>query len=263
MRNILFLFLFVFSVSVVGQSSTYEKYNNLTRRYEYFDTSTNKLIAYKTYNSLQKRWETTYINNNEKSEQSTRSDVNFELLNQVAKSKQQRYDYNSQRINSTIESIYNNIYKNFTQDIPYTAKELDYKFAKEVKNKFYKDYVAPLNGKSYDLSSDSKTNEIINYLHNGRRKIVDDIMRDLKMQSSQEVSKTKMQKGITTKEIFPRTQSVVSYAPFFKSPSLSDSQRIGTVKDNKVEVLEKYSESVYKVRHGNVTGYMAKLWFNN
>lgn len=67
----------------------------------------------------------------------------------------------------------------------------------------------------------------------------------------------------TVTEKFPKIQSVTSYAPIFKNFSLSASDRIGTVKDNKVEVLEKYSETVYRVRYGNITGYMAKLWFND
>lgn len=261
MRFLFFLVLFLFTTSVVSQSY-YEKYNNLSGRYEFYDSKTNVLIGYKTYNSLQKRWETTYVNDNQKSSNKyneTKSSVNTDLLNNALNAKQQRYNYNVQRIKDAVVSINQRIDNNL---------QPDYELASIVKDKFYKDYVKPLESRNTDYSNDFATNNTINYLNNSLQNMYAELKRMLaeikntsNNKSAYTPSPTKTVKS--TKEFFPRAQSVVSYAPFFKSPSLSDSERIGTVKDNKVEVLEKYSESVYKVRHGNLTGYMAKLWFNN
>lgn len=67
----------------------------------------------------------------------------------------------------------------------------------------------------------------------------------------------------TVNENIPRTQSVVSYAPIFKTYNLTDSDKIGYAKDNKVEILEKYNDNIYKVKCDGVVGYMAKTWFTN
>jgi|26BtaG_2_1085354.scaffolds.fasta_scaffold02275_3 hypothetical protein len=80
-----------------------------------------------------------------------------------------------------------------------------------------------------------------------------------------EYSEQKVSKPLkpTVNENIPRTQSVVSYAPIFKTPNLTNSDKIGYAKNNTVEILEKYNDNIYKVSCDGVVGYMIKMWFTN
>lgn len=259
MRNFLF-FLFVgLSVSLFGQTSYYEKYNDLTGRYEYYDSNTNTLVAYKKYNSLQQRWETVYVKEGQNSGtqySKTKSVVNTELLNQVMSARQQRYDNNVQRVKTVIDNNYQNIDITFRSDL---------KFANLVKERYYKKYVQALEGQNIDYSNDFSTNSTINYLNSSLKNLYDELEKMmLEVKNSPQSNKSSRSQTVTPfKETIPRMQKVTSYAPIYKEPDTVNSAKIGSAVDNKVEVLEKYNDKIYKVKSGGVTGYMAKSWFND
>lgn len=160
MKKLLFLLLFFVGFSSVAQTYV-EKYNSLNGRYEYYDKQTNKIVAYKSYNSLNGTWETTYVNNNQQGSgryipQKQRTDDNFALLQQVMAEKQAKYDANYEKIMKHIGS--------FRMKTVLAIDER--KVAGFIMDNFYKNCVNSLDGKNYDLSSNSKTIEIMNYITN-------------------------------------------------------------------------------------------------
>jgi len=58
-------------------------------------------------------------------------------------------------------------------------------------------------------------------------------------------------------------QLVFTFAPILVEPDLVYSKKIGNAIDNNVEVLEKINDSYYKVKSGNVVGYLWSGWFKN
>lgn len=147
MRTVLLLLL-VFTVNSFAQTST-EKYNSLMKRYEYFDNR-GYMTGYKQYNNLLKQWE--YFNSNNSSYQGYQAqppqpNVDLNLTREVLKSKQQRYDYNNQRLQDAVNAIFK------------TLPDHDSKIE-------FRNYVAKnINGSSNDLSYDSVTNQLINNLY--------------------------------------------------------------------------------------------------
>ncbi|MCX7549268.1 hypothetical protein [Xanthomarina sp. F2636L] len=160
MKKLLFSLLFFVGFSSFAQTYV-EKYNSLNGRYEYFDKQTNKMVAYKSYNSLNGTWETTYVNNNQQGSgryipQKQRTDDNFALLQQVMAEKQAKFDANYEKIMKHIGS--------FRMKTVLAIDER--KVAGFIMDNFYKNCVNSLDGKNYDLSSNSKTIEIMNYITN-------------------------------------------------------------------------------------------------
>lgn len=142
-----------------GQSLT-EKWNQYQNRYEYFNSS-NQLVGYKKYNTYTRSWE---YYDEKPVQQRVRTDENFELWTNVAAARQQRYDYNRQRIVNTVNEIYK-----YLEASDYSRDEY-----LSVLAKFQVRYVEVLAKSSYDISIDSKADEIIKWLYNGAAKIMEE-----------------------------------------------------------------------------------------
>lgn len=62
---------------------------------------------------------------------------------------------------------------------------------------------------------------------------------------------------------FSGVQSVFTYSPILERPDMVNSKQIGKAYNNTVTILEKYSEKYYKVKSGDVIGYLWCGWFKN
>lgn len=52
------------------------------------------------------------------------------------------------------------------------------------------------------------------------------------------------------------TQKTVSFAPIYDKPDMINSKEIGNVENNTVVILKKHNEKYYKVKSGNIVGYL-------
>lgn len=94
MKSRLIIFMIYLSINTFAQTST-EKWNDLYKRYEYFD-SNNRMTGYKQYNSIYQRWEYFDLKQNNNTEgyeiQQPTSSVNINLVNNVLTNLQRKYD---------------------------------------------------------------------------------------------------------------------------------------------------------------------------
>lgn len=65
------------------------------------------------------------------------------------------------------------------------------------------------------------------------------------------------------KRNFTGTKAVFTYSPILKNPDMINSKQIGEAYNNTVTILEKYNNKYYKVKSGNVVGYLWAGWFKN
>lgn len=138
------------SSTLYSQSYT-EKYNDLYNRYEYFDLS-NRMIGFKYYDSLYKVWKYKDLTRSENS--SYINPINVSLVEKVLSAKQARYDYNVQRIQSSITDISSKIH----------TLSVDSNIVNSI-NKSFNEILNSINKKKYDYSSNSITNQLVNYLY--------------------------------------------------------------------------------------------------
>ncbi len=62
---------------------------------------------------------------------------------------------------------------------------------------------------------------------------------------------------------FTGTQAVFTYSPILENPDMINSKQIGQIENDLVTILEKYNEKYYKVKSGNLIGYLWAGWFRN
>lgn len=160
MNKIITFLVLLFSFNSFSQTST-EKWNSLYERYEYFDSS-GTMTGYKKYNSLYERWEYFDLkkSNSDKSyqvQQPVSSIPNLDVIDKTLTTKQSKHDYNSTKINKYILEVF--------ETLDYSGMHID--LIKNIKNSFRNNYILPYYNKKYDLSSDSLTNNIIEWLQEG------------------------------------------------------------------------------------------------
>jgi coenzyme F420-reducing hydrogenase alpha subunit len=146
------LFLLLLCNITYAQTST-EKWNQYENRYEYFDSKGN-MTGYKSYNQYERQWE--YYDIPKKQTYQPQSNVNIPLAMAAMNKRQNAYDYNRARM----QEVVNNIYKALSQ-IEDPAER------KTKTDRFTKEYFDPVNKTPTDLSSNSTTDRIINYLNQG------------------------------------------------------------------------------------------------
>lgn len=156
MKKLLILLIFT-CVSSFAQTIT-EKWNDLSRRYEYYN-SNNQLVGYKTYNTLTRAWE--YYDEKPQTYK-TQSTVNVPLTQQVMLQKQARYDYNKQRIQNSISEMYRTL----------SEAGFDKDAIQRVKIIMDKNYIMKVNAMNIDLSIDANADYVINYLWVGLKNTV-------------------------------------------------------------------------------------------
>lgn len=160
-KILLFTCLFL-SFNSFSQTST-EKWNSLSRRYEYFDQR-GYMTGYKEYNSLRGTWDF-YSTNQRQGQVEYNKPVNpynTNLVERVLAAKQGRYDANVQRISNEINRIGDNI-NNY--DISDERKQ-------NMHDRFNSEYLDELNSKKRDLSNNNLVTDIINWMYTGINKIV-------------------------------------------------------------------------------------------
>jgi|GEM_PF-5429350 len=162
-----------------GQTLT-EKWNQYQNRYEYYNIS-NQLVGYKTYNSYTQSWE--YYEQKPQQQVQYR-DENFELWANVALAKQQKYDANKQKIQNAVDDIRNKISKSgYPSEVWASAL-----------GTFDGKYVDGINTGKYDLSSDNKTTELINWLYSGMNAVLSESFNEYSI--TQKSRKDKMNQSL-------------------------------------------------------------------
>ncbi|MCQ9635804.1 hypothetical protein MP477_12665 [Chryseobacterium sp. WG23] len=157
MKKIIFLAFLSFGSMYFSQSVT-EKYNSLYKRYEYFDSSGNR-IGYKKYNNLSRQWEYYDLNKTQYEKQPRQygnyiQPYNLDLIERTLRQKQQNYDSNFQSVKATIEYIINDIK---TWEIDTDTK---YKIISQFKDAISKN----LDNRDIDYSSAEQTRIVIKWL---------------------------------------------------------------------------------------------------
>lgn len=152
MKKLFFLFL----ISYYSYSQDYtQKWNEYLNRYEFFDKRGN-MTGYKKYNSYLQSWE--YYNlNSENNYNTVKSSINAELIQNALNSRQESYNRNVRKINDIVDIIKNEFITQSKSSQIYNI----------MINRFYKEYINNINNNSYDLSNNSQTDKIINYLLDG------------------------------------------------------------------------------------------------
>ncbi|MDI6047533.1 hypothetical protein [Flavobacterium yafengii] len=164
---IISLFLFI-SLQSYSQTTS-EKWNSMYNRYDYTDVNGN-LVGYKGYNSLTESWEYTSIKlQNQKTIPYNPYGNNLQLINETLSIKQNRYDNNITRVHNFLNSIRDQL----------NNSTLDKNLIQKIKNRFNSEYINVYNNKSYDLSSNTTTNNVIQWLKNGYDRISDTEIRNL------------------------------------------------------------------------------------
>jgi hypothetical protein len=151
------IFLLLLCSITYAQQIT-EKWNEYEKRYEYFDSS-GKMTAYKSYNPYEKQWE--YFTVPQKTAYQPQSNVNIPLAKESMSSRQKAYDSNKQKIQSVIDGIYRSYDKIGIPNVEVMAR-----------SRFDKECIQVINAGKYDLSSNSKTDEIINWFYSRSAEIV-------------------------------------------------------------------------------------------
>ncbi len=62
---------------------------------------------------------------------------------------------------------------------------------------------------------------------------------------------------------FSGIQSVYTYAPIIDRPNMINAKQIGSAVNNTVTILKKINNGYYKVKTGNITGFIWAGWFKN
>lgn len=255
-------YLLIFLMFLLSSRATcqdyYEKWSNIQNRYEYYDTDGN-LVGYKKWSNLHSRWEYHTIKSENNSRITTypqyENTQDIELINKVLASKQDRYNYNVQRVQNHIDKLSNN-FKTISDSEQriFALKELS-------------DVIQSFNKKNphIDYSSNSHATSVINYFSNAYNDIVSKLSdRYNKINSvnnskartltpSGQVHKDKSKFSVNS------YVSTFSYAPILDSPETSAKQ-IGSVENNKAYILGKENYSYYKIKSGNTIGYISVNW---
>ena len=157
MKTILFFLLFTLTVS--AQTLT-EKWNNITKQYEYYN-SNGDLVGYKKYNSINKSWEY-YDANPQPNYYTPKSNINVELTQRVLEHKQNQYDNNVKGVQNAINDLRNQV----------QSLGVDNSVIEKIKNRFNKEYIDKLNNTRYDYSNSNTASQIINWLYSGINSII-------------------------------------------------------------------------------------------
>ena len=160
MKKSFFAILFLVSIISFSQTQT-KRYNSMTKRYEYFDSRGN-MIGYEFYNKMTRQWE--YYEN--QSQNSEPQSLDISNLGNATTILQGRYDSNTayvqQEINKMMQSVYN-------LDIS------DEKKSKIIQT--FKNFpLNSVNSQTINYSSLSKANDVLNYLNDSLRKIVENVI---------------------------------------------------------------------------------------
>jgi hypothetical protein len=163
MKNKYLLLLLFFCTCAFSQTMT-EKYNSYLNRYEYFDSSGN-LTGYKTYNSYLGVWEYFKENTNTYNKKPIQyakppTDDNFALLQQVANQKQNSYNINHKKVDDVLSRIQYVI-----------SSEANTDLKRRLQNRFNLEILNVLNKREYDYSSNSLTDNVIDWIYNVSAKI--------------------------------------------------------------------------------------------
>ena len=158
MKNKYLLLLLFLCTCAFSQTMT-EKYNSILGRYEYFDGQGN-LTGYKVYDSLFKEWKYYQVEVQSYERKPVQyakppTDDNFALLQQVANQKQNSYNSNHKRIEDYLSKIQINIYEIENLEI-----------REKVQNRYSSEIVAFINNKRYDVSNNSITDQVLNFIYN-------------------------------------------------------------------------------------------------
>jgi|SRR5690554_753320 len=231
MKKLIFSVMLFLFYGFTSTAQTYtKKYNSINGRYEYHN-SNGTLVAYEVYNSIYNRWDYYTVNNDNNPYNRkpievapVQSNVNLELIDRVMAKKQSNYDNNVQTIQNTINTLSNKIN--------------NLNISSELKESIHDDFdrvLNVLNTNKYDYSSNSTTNDIVNWLYNEYNRII----------------KKASEKSTTGKYVKIKGDFTI-----WDSPNFSIGEPKLEAKDVEVYVVKKVNDTFYEIRFGNITGYI-------
>ena len=166
MKKLFFILLFSFNFCF-SQTST-EKWNDLKKQYEYFDSNGN-MTAYKVYNSFKKQWETFTVQPNNYQPQPV---VNTELVQKTLSTLQSKYDDNFAKLKKEVGEATTYIY------VTAKANGYNYEAATKAYNFYKLNYIDKVSNGGYDLSSNTLTDKLSVFLSDGALKVGCDFFKD-------------------------------------------------------------------------------------
>ncbi|MCT4142357.1 hypothetical protein [Elizabethkingia anophelis] len=254
----LFLGSFCFSQSVT------EKYNSIYNRYEYYNSSGN-IIGYKKYNNLSRQWEYYDLNKTQYERQPRQygdyiQPYNLDLIERALQQKQRKYDVNFQYVKSKIDNIINDI----------RSWNVDSSTKSEIIKRFGDAISENLGSRDIDYSSNEETSVVMDWLYNTLESIVTSTSSSKNNNNYSSTSHNNSMamanktEKITPTKTYKGVQKVYTNSSITDKPSMGDGEiQLGTAIANTVTVLEKYNEKFYKVKSGNIVGYLWSGWFKN
>lgn len=164
MKKLIFSVCILLGQLCFSQTAT-KKFNSFQNRYEYFDSNGN-MTGYEKYNSFSKQWEYYTINNTSQSRQPTQyrepTKLDISALGNAMTIKQDRYNANVQQLQSTVNSIYEDI-----NNLQVTEEQ-----KKAINDNFQQQCINELNRTKVDYSSANETNRIIKWLYDSLNIII-------------------------------------------------------------------------------------------
>jgi len=170
---------------------------------------------------------------------------------------QSRYDNNVQRVQQEINSI---IYEINNLDLTQDQKN-------EVLKKFKEILANNVNGKNINYSNLNHTNSLLNYLNSSMEIIIQNVKEPKQKIAKKETEPTTKIEDTHINpflKTYSGTQAVVTMAPILDRPNMGENEiHIGVAENNTIIILEKINDKFYKIKSGEITGYMCAVWFKN
>jgi|GEM_PF-1468825 hypothetical protein len=252
MKNLLLLFLVLFSFSFYGQSYT-EKYNSVYERYEYYN-SNNELVGYKKYDPVYEEWKYTDLTQQRQQRKSPYADMepgdtfNEGLAYKVLAGKQARYDANVQDVRNHLEQLQSQ----FRQYGDYEKQEKALDMFAEVITAFNNNS----NNNMVDFSSNNITVDVKNYFTREYNRIINYVnsISDTKTYTDSYQNSTKNRTSSTSFETRFISESIDIFLR--EEPNVMSKEVYKCPKNAVVKVIDTSNEKYYKVIVNGYSGYV-------
>jgi hypothetical protein len=259
MKKVILLFCTLIFITIFSQNQT-KKWNSISERYEYFN-SNGKLLGYEKYNNILKQWE--YFDSESKNKYDSYNNSTAEFysdldLQQNATIKHLKYQNNTSQNN--YQKILNLVarWDNFILAQNYTQNR---------KTKIINDAHIEINKSisnvdyTYNLAVNTFAEWITNLYATLQHNTKEMDVKNTKDETSSnktlaEEIEEKLGYKIPPSEIKEGViQEVKNNSPIFEKSDLKG-KKIGEAKNNQVTIIKKINGATYKVKSGDLIGYI-------
>lgn len=204
-------------------------------------------------NSYYNRWEYYDVNQSNSGSYQYRDPqaLDISILGQAALIKDQAYTNNFNLVQSNINTITSNVNN-------YQISDED---KRKILNSFYEAINNNINGQSYDYSSNSITNQIIDWLYQTVNTITKNVTTANQKYNptTPATNNPKIKNYVGVQRIPPQISGEI--ALFDRPDDVRGAKKVGHVVNNTVTIIEKISEDYYKVQSGYFEGIIWAGWF--